>query len=1280
MANEEDINYNVGATTSDATSAFKQFSTALDETAASVKTLNVSLTDVSSSYKYSLGASEGAMSGVMRLTRAVNEQTASMAVNQAAWDRYLRDVNASLTAEAKHQFDQVTNSLERQAVASTAATATMLTNLRAYQKEEETAEAARQKFASRVAPQTNVAAYRSEQSAIVAATLANLQAYQKAEETNDIARQKFISQVAPQSKVDYKEITAARAAAAPEALLIPPVPAGANVWATYASDSEMAFGRGAAAAKTMRVAVEETTAASTTLGGWFRNLITLFDEFMRGQRGAEAATLGRIVKGGGGAGLLAGVAGFAAIEGINKLTSSMSELAEKTETSAAAAGMSVEKFSMLQRTMQIVDGDAGKATRTLAFLGRQIQEALADPVGKAAEEFSKFGITQQQLADGSQDTEAFLDLLRQRFQALPPDLQRTAIASMAAGRGFQELLPHLKLTADKLAEVKSKVPLTSIIDQSAVDKLTPAGESVRALGEAFSGLGLAIAESATSTRFNDWLRGIVTTLTDGVTAIDSFINAIDRLSESQQRTKNQVIGGVAGAVAGSLAGPLGAAAGAVAGAYGGGRLPISPGPTQSEPNPGEAYAPLPTRAQRAQQYFQSQGLSDVQASGMVGVLQQESGPELNPQAKTGNHIGIAQWSPERAQALGVTLQSSFDEQLAAIIRELKTTETKAYTKILSATTTEQAVAGMKSYERPDVDYSQKANRSAAALSRIPPAQLPSGYDFETDVLTAPKSGATALDAEFQRNLKFIEDKKKLLDASSAQEIALADKDQNAIDAIKQRGIRDTQAVLAEELALRNTYAARILQTTDSDAKKAEIAAKVRDSTGMDTKLIQAGTSEIETQNTIRRQQIQDTISGLEAEKLKAGTFQEQYNIELKIADLKAQLNRDAAGELDRARALNALEKEQFNAAMKGASDQLSIGEKMVEAQTALMTARTKARPGEQSRTTPEQTIVTEMGLYEQLAERVEKSYSDIAAAAKAGSQEQIDAQMKVIDVAQNNYTKQAQLYEKLSADLKREADKSAAPFVSAFDEIGNAIEKIPQELVTRTANVRKIGLDLISSLTGDITKGLAGIASQFIAKQLGGAVGQGLGSFLGDKLGSLLNLGTSATGEASLTTAGGLLTTSAGELSAAAAALTSAAAASGAAGVAGGAAGVAGGDVGFAALSSAIFGFKMGGIVPSAAGGFLVPSNATGGGGTLSILHPKEMVLPAPLSQGIQAALGQGGLRGGGNNTANLTYAPTINGTSNAFATRAQAEALFRQHGEVMIGQARNLIRNGFRP
>jgi hypothetical protein len=111
--------------------------------------------------------------------------------------------------------------------------------------------------------------------------------------------------------------------------------------------------------------------------------------------------------------------------------------------------------------------------------------------------------------------------------------------------------------------------------------------------------------------------------------------------------------------------------------------------------------------------------------------------------------------------------------------------------------------------------------------------------------------------------------------------------------------------------------------------------------------------------------------------------------------------------------------------------------------------------------------------------------------------------------------------------------------------------------------------------------------------------------------------------------------------------------------------------------SVAGFSYSLGGIVPSAAGGMVVG----GTGGSLSILHAQEMVLPAHLSKGIQGIINNGS-RGG--NQANLNYSPTINtgprGRGGTGLTRAEFSQMMSSHGGAMLGEARNMMRSGWRP
>jgi hypothetical protein len=132
----------------------------------------------------------------------------------------------------------------------------------------------------------------------------------------------------------------------------------------------------------------------------------------------------------------------------------------------------------------------------------------------------------------------------------------------------------------------------------------------------------------------------------------------------------------------------------------------------AQPAPQAPQAPQ-DNAQIAFNYFVSQGLSPVQAAGIVGNLQGESGQGLNTQTVNrgdgrdgSDSIGIGQWNSTRAQALkdyaaskGVP-HTDLTTQLEFLHSELKGPEKAAYDKLLAAQNPEEATRAMLAYERP----------------------------------------------------------------------------------------------------------------------------------------------------------------------------------------------------------------------------------------------------------------------------------------------------------------------------------------------------------------------------------------------------------------------------------------------------------------------------------------------------------------------------------------------------------------------------------------------------
>lgn len=121
----------------------------------------------------------------------------------------------------------------------------------------------------------------------------------------------------------------------------------------------------------------------------------------------------------------------------------------------------------------------------------------------------------------------------------------------------------------------------------------------------------------------------------------------------------------------------------------------------------------PDNARIAFEYYVSQGLSPVQAAGIVGNLQGESGQGLNPNAVNrgdgrdgSDSIGIGQWNSTRAQALkdfaaakGVPW-NDLSTQLEFLHNELKGPEKAAYDRLMAAKTPEEAGTAMLAFERP----------------------------------------------------------------------------------------------------------------------------------------------------------------------------------------------------------------------------------------------------------------------------------------------------------------------------------------------------------------------------------------------------------------------------------------------------------------------------------------------------------------------------------------------------------------------------------------------------
>jgi len=244
----------------------------------------------------------------------------------------------------------------------------------------------------------------------------------------------------------------------------------------------------------------------------------------------------------------------------------------------------------------------------------------------------------------------------------------------------------------------------------------------------------------------------------------------------------------------------------------------------------------------------------------------------------------------------------------------------------------------------------------------------------------------------------------------------------------------------------------------------------------------------------------------------------------------------------------------------------------------------------------------------------------------------------------------AQDQARLAAAARNEADRFAQPYRQAFDEIGAGWHSAVTGLVEGSLNFQAAALRVAQSVergfismaqttlsraaAGPLAS-LLGLAAPVAGQGVGDVLGNALGGWIGKQfgLGTLIDTGGQAANTAALSANTAAVTALAATMGVGTAAVGGGAAAIGAGSAAAGGAAASGGGL-FGWLGG-LLAFSKGGIVPSAAGGWALPSFA---GATPALLHSREMVLPAPLSEGLQSMIAQGGPNGAGGSDMHLHF------------------------------------------
>jgi hypothetical protein len=730
------------------------------------------------------------------------------------------------------------------------------------------------------------------------------------------------------------------------------------------------------------------------------------------------------------------------------------------------------------------------------------------------------------------------------------------------------------------------------------------------------------------------------------------------------------------------------------------------------------------RQAEAMRHFMSQaggGYTQAQAAGIVGTLTQESGPGLSTtMTNASGHTGIAQWSIERQKALGISATSSREEQLAAITRELATTESAAGAKIRAATTPAAAAAGMATFERPE-GYGGTPNEQLYGGKHVAAAQQLAGM--------AGRQDPAAADAERVTD--------KLL--KTKQQIAVLDEQIATLEAIPNRSADQENALLTARLERQKQVSP--LMKEELETRKAVLEQQKLSATSDQQRLtIQRQINQIEDQlkggtaSSAARQAFADAqaqkvadddaqrakIIGLQTQLAQTSDLRQQLELKKQIAAAEQQLTRGSqVGGATAAKAVAEAEKQYSQESIR--DEERAIDSKVRIDQSAL--GLRKAQLAEEvalHQRTQASEAAEVLKATDQMARAEEQLYQNIVNRSDATVQQKERAYERIAEVATRTAEAEIREQERVAKEIQKDAQASAKAYISGFDSAGSSLENFFNGAVTGANRSRDAVKQLGQSLEKDLLTSIERLVSQQAAKGLGSLFGIQTkeGSGLGDLLGSAVSkgigsigggssdaqssqtdlakaaqdassqltlaataqqklnelLGISGTVTTAATTAKGLESTAvaAHEVvtttdTAAVAANASAQAASAATGAAGAATSAAGGFLKAIPIIGGIaslLGFSRGGIV-SAAGGMVLPG--LGSGGVLARLHSNEMVLPANISQGLQSMIAGGG-----------GASPPVNAIFNVSAIDSQDVAkFFRSNGGALVAGLNSAMRNG---
>lgn len=879
-------------------------------------------------------------------------------------------------------------------------------------------------------------------------------------------------------------------------------------------------------------------------------------------------------------GLEAAAAAFA-VERVAEWAKSMAEAGERAINTAQAVGLPLQKFLDLAGAMRLAGGDADMAGRALTLLHEKLQQAVEAPNSRQMDAFARLGFTWQQLHDAlaTGDVAPILAQMADAWVRMGDSANRTATFTQLFGtRVLQSMVPALRQGSAGLEEGAKRSREFGAASAEAARAEADTAEKMNALKEAAAGLstqGFMVAKPA----IDFFTEGLTNLIATGEAAIDM----LRALWGAMERGGDYVDNGLPTAAmkAGGLRGdaayaPISNSSPAISTEIStimevaGKRFANA---CAEEVNRALAAAGFATTGSNLAASFKTYGQS-------VAASQVRAGDVFyaGPSEGATGHVGITLGGVEngRVQVVSTHLQGApgnpggVEWRNAADLMFRRPVYAGGGEAGAPATTTA-------------ADYSFEAAKKAYEAELDKRKTLAEEVHDEAELVRLAQAKAA-----FE---KMGPDQQRALMAQYAGGIGAATATQMAAGSKADAEVARTEEQ-ARQYAIR-TQLAQLEQQQDEARRRGDLAT-VAQIEAQKAAIVQANTAataaeKIQAETRVRAAQAETAAQSFQFAE-QAASAQQRANAEIEKGDAARRQAQVAGRELT---PMQATQADIAEVQMLGAEEEAALAKLMQMADaTGNLSERT----------------------------RVYWQQWDLG----------VQIQQKVLS-----------LQKQLADEAKKLTDEFAKPFKSALDSVSSSFENALTGLITRTTTWAKAWQEIDKAIIGAGVHLAGSVLNKVGGALLGGKPGEGVDDVIGNAAsnwigkqisGLLPNLAGNAAGSAAGSAAGAAAMTTAITTGGVTAGTTigtamttagaTAASAIGAAMAAGGSSGglLAGGGAA-AGAGAALALFSRGGIVPSAAGGWQLPSFA---GGQPAILHSREMVLPAHIADWVQNAAESG--------------------------------------------------------